>query len=141
VLLRRLYVPIFIELADRRVHLAGVTAHPSGEWVTQRARNLLLDLEDRVADLRYLIRDRDAKFTAAFDAVFAAVDIQIIRTPPQAPRAAAVCERMVGTLRRELLDRILIVSHTQLRRPARTSVGSHVRNSHHPVGGQKSIGL
>ena len=116
VLLRRLYVLIFVELADRRVHLAGVTAHPTGEWVSQQARNLLLDLEERAASLHYLIRDRDAKYTAAFDAVFAAANIQIITTPPQAPRANAVCERMIGTLRRELLDRILIVNQAQLRR-------------------------
>src|SRR5829696_5162747 len=115
VLLRRLYVLIFIELADRRVHLAGVTTHPTGEWVTQQARNLLLDLDERVAGLRYLIRDRDAKFGASFDAVFTAANIQIITTPPQAPRANAVCERMVGTLRRKLLDRILIVNQAQLR--------------------------
>jgi putative transposase len=98
------------------VHLAGVTAHPTGEWVTQQARNLLLDLDERVADLRYLFRDRDAKFVPAFDAVSAAANIQIITTPPQAPRANAVCERMVSTLRRELLDRILIVNQAQLRR-------------------------
>ncbi len=116
VLLRRLYVLIFMEVADRRVHLAGVTAHPTGEWVTQQARNLLLALDERVATLRYLIRDRDAKFLPAFDAVFTAVNIRIIRTPPQAPRANAVCERMVGTLRRELLDRILIVNQAHLRR-------------------------
>jgi putative transposase len=116
VLLRRLYVLIFIELADRRVHLAGVTAHPTGQWVTQQARNLLLDIDERAASLRHLLRDRDATFAAAFDAVFAAANIQIITTPPHAPRANAVCERMVGTLRRELLDRILIVSQAQLHR-------------------------
>jgi transposase InsO family protein len=93
-----------------------VTAHPSEEWVTQQARNLLGDLDERAASLRYLIRDRDATFASAFDAVFAAANIQIIRTPPQAPRANAVCERMVGTLRRELLDRTLIVNQLQLRR-------------------------
>jgi transposase InsO family protein len=84
--------------------------------VTQQARNLLLDLDERVAGLRYLIRDRGAKFVTSFDAVFAAANIQIMKTPPQAPRANAVCERMVGTLRRELLDRILIVNQAQLRR-------------------------
>lgn len=78
--------------------------------------DLLLELDERVAGLRYLIRDRDTKFTVSFDAVFAAVDIQIIKTPPQAPRANAICERMVGTLRRELLDRILVVNHAHLRR-------------------------
>jgi putative transposase len=116
VLLRRLYVLIFMQVADRSVHLAGVTAQPTGEWVTQQARTLLGELDERVAGLRYLIRDRDAKFTVSFDVVFAAVDIQIIKTPPHAPSANAICARMVGTLRRELLDRILIVNHAHLRR-------------------------
>jgi putative transposase len=84
--------------------------------VTQQARNLLLELDTRLATVRYLIRDRDAKFTVSFDAVFAAENIQIIKTPPHAPRANAVCERMVGTLRRELLDRILVVHTGHLRR-------------------------
>jgi transposase InsO family protein len=130
VLLRRLYVLIFVELADRRAHLAGVTAHPSGEWVTQQARNLLLDLDERVASLRYLIRDRDTKFAPAFDAVFSAVNIQIVTTPPQAPRANAVCERMIGTLRRELLDRILIVTRAQLHRLLREYLTHY--NGHRP---------
>ena len=85
-------------------------------WVSQQARNLLLDLGERVDTLQYLIRDRDALFAAAFDAVFSSKSIHIIRTPPRAPRANAICERMVGTLRRELLDRILIVSQAHLRR-------------------------
>ncbi len=116
VLLRRLYVLIFMEVADRRVHLAGVTAHTTGDWVTQQARNLLLELGERAATLRHIIRDRDAKFGVSFDAVFTAVNVQIIKRPPQAPRANAICERMVGTLRRELLDRILIVNKAHLRR-------------------------
>ena len=99
-----------IEHDRRRVHLAGITAHPTGNWVTQQARNLLMELREGADRFRFLIRDRDSKFSTAFDGVFTGADIRIIRTPLRAPRANAIAERFVGTIRRELLDRLLIIN-------------------------------
>jgi putative transposase len=107
---------IVVEHGSRRVQLAGITAHPTGAWTAQAARNLVMDLADRIRTVKFLLRDRDSRFTTAFDAVFAAEGIRILRTPPQAPRANAICERMVGTLRRELLDWVLIVNERHLPR-------------------------
>jgi len=105
VLLRRLYALIVIEHGTRHVHLAGITANPDGAWTTQAARNFLMDLGQRAASAKFLIRDRAGQFTASFDAAFQADGIRILASPPQAPRANAICERMIGTLRRELFDR------------------------------------
>jgi putative transposase len=115
VLLTRLYVLVFIEYGTRRMHLGGVTSPPTGEWTMQQARNLALNLDERFEDLRFLIRDRGSNFTASFDADFQVAGTTILRTAVQAPRMNAICERLVGTLRRELLDRVLILGPAHLR--------------------------
>jgi transposase InsO family protein len=114
ILLKRLYVLIFIQHGTRRLHLAGVTPHPTGAWAVQQARNLMMDLRDRIAGLRFVIHDRDPLFTLAFREVFEAEGLRIITTLPRTPRMNAICERVIGTLRRELLDRILILNEHHL---------------------------
>jgi transposase InsO family protein len=115
VLLKRLSVLVFIEHGIRRLHLAGVTAHPTGAWEVQRDRNLAMDLGDRLGALRFLIHDRDSLITTAFGEVFKAEGLRIITTLPRTPRMNAICERLVGTLRREFLDRLLILGERHRR--------------------------
>jgi putative transposase len=130
VALRRIYVLFFIELGSRRVHLAGLTENPDGAWVSQQARNLAWSLQEREAPVRFLIHDRDRKFTAGFDEVFRSEGVEIVRTPILAPKANAIGERFVGTVRRECLDWILIFSRRHLERVLRVFFDHY--NGHRP---------
>jgi putative transposase len=112
--LQRLYVLFFIELGSRRVHVTGCTPNPSGSWVTQQARQLTWTLTERPAPIRFLIRDRDQKFTSCFDEVFRSEGIEIVRTPFRAPQANGVAERFVRTIRSECLDCLLILNRQHL---------------------------
>jgi putative transposase len=128
--LRRFYVLFFIELATRRVRLAGITTNPDGRWVTQQARNLLMQLDDEDVRPLFLIRDRDSKFTREFDEVFRSEAIRVIKAPVRAPRARAHAERWVGSVRRECLDRLLILGRRHLEHVLATYVRHH--NEHRP---------
>ena len=112
--LSQVYVFFCVEVSTRRIRVLGVTRHPTGAWVTQCARNLMMDLEVAGRSFRFLLRDRDAKYTAAFDTVMADAGVEVVKTPPQAPRANAYAERWVGTARRECTDRLLITGRRHL---------------------------
>jgi putative transposase len=120
----------FIELATRRVHLAGITTNPGGRWVTQQARNLLMQLDDEGIRPQFLIRDRDSKFSREFDEVFRAAGIHVIKAPVRAPKARAHAERWVGSVRRECLDRLLILGRRHLQHALVTYIRHH--NQHRP---------
>jgi putative transposase len=112
--LKTLYVLFFIELSTRRVHVAGVSANPDSAWVTQQARNVSYDLADRDPRVRFLIRDRDSKYTSSFDEVFRSDGTEVIPTPIRAPKANAFAERWVRTVRTECLDWMIVLGRRHL---------------------------
>jgi putative transposase len=131
--LKRFSVLFFIELGSRRVHLAGITTNPDGRWVSQQARNLLVQFDDDCIRPRFLVRDRDSKFSRAFEEVFRSEGIRVIKAPVRAPKARAHAERWVGSARRECLDRLLILGRRHLQHIV-TTYTLHYRGRDCPCG-------
>jgi putative transposase len=136
--LKTVFVLFFIDLGTRRVHLAGCTTTPDAAWVTQQARQLTWRLQDGEINTRYLIHDRAGKFPPGFDAVFRSEGVEVVRTPYRAPRANAVAERWIRSVRQECLDHLLIVGEAHLRRGLRTYVAYYNEARPHQGLGQRT---